>query len=80
MELVRQYRGSEIDLHIQRRGTEYVQPKAKPFSGHGQRLGEIVTPITGGGTVGVKYGQGQASSSSSGSRISGWLFKSFLIS
>lgn len=67
MELVRQHRGKEIDLKIERKDLDYIPPKAKPFSGQGQRLGEIVPKVAGGGTIGVKYGQGEPQSSGNSS-------------
>jgi len=44
-ELTRMYPNQKIDLHMERRGTEYVAPKAKPFSGTGHRLGSVVPNI-----------------------------------
>lgn len=45
MELVQLYPGKEIDLKMQRKMEPYKPPKAKPFSGHGQRLGGLVPQV-----------------------------------
>lgn len=44
-ELQIHHRGREVDLHMERRATPYVPPKAKPFSSAGQRLGAIVPEV-----------------------------------
>uniref|UniRef100_A0A915CTZ7 SEP domain-containing protein n=1 Tax=Ditylenchus dipsaci TaxID=166011 RepID=A0A915CTZ7_9BILA len=44
-ELVERHPGRKIDFHLIRKQTEYVPPKAKPFSGEGQRLGAIVPGV-----------------------------------
>lgn len=64
-ELLQQYRGKKIDMHLERKDEPYAPPKAseKPFSGQGQRLGEIEPVISGSGKVGVKYGQEPSQSS-----------------
>uniref|UniRef100_F1L652 NSFL1 cofactor p47 n=1 Tax=Ascaris suum TaxID=6253 RepID=F1L652_ASCSU len=54
MELVRLYPGRTIDLRMERKSEPYKAPKPKPFSGHGQRLGDIVPPVLGAGVVGQK--------------------------
>ncbi|KAH7725393.1 UBX domain-containing protein [Aphelenchoides avenae] len=38
-ELVQQYPGRQVDIHMERRSSPYVAPKPKPFSGDGYRLG-----------------------------------------
>jgi len=45
LELVAKHRGKKVDLHMERRGTPYVKPKPKPFSGGGQRLGDVVPNV-----------------------------------
>ncbi|KHN75542.1 NSFL1 cofactor p47 [Toxocara canis] len=54
MELVRLYPSRTIDLRMERKSEAYKAPKPKPFSGHGQRLGDIVPPVLGAGVVGQK--------------------------
>jgi hypothetical protein len=44
-ELAEQYQGRQIDLHMERRVTPYVAPKAKPFASQGVRLGGIVPEV-----------------------------------
>lgn len=51
---MRLYPGRTIDLRIERKSEAYKAPKPKPFSGHGQRLGDIVPPVLGAGVVGQK--------------------------
>uniref|UniRef100_A0A915LRC6 SEP domain-containing protein n=1 Tax=Meloidogyne javanica TaxID=6303 RepID=A0A915LRC6_MELJA len=41
-ELSSLYPGREVDLRVERKSTEYVPPKAKPFSGQGYRLGSLL--------------------------------------
>uniref|UniRef100_A0A1I7W0R1 UBX domain-containing protein n=1 Tax=Loa loa TaxID=7209 RepID=A0A1I7W0R1_LOALO len=43
-EIIRQYPGKTIDIRMERRQEQYVV-EAKPFSGQGQRLGELVPII-----------------------------------
>lgn len=45
MELRQMYPDSKIDLRMERKMTEYVPPKAKPFAGGGQRLGAVVPTV-----------------------------------
>lgn len=40
-----QHQGRLIDLHMERRATPYVAPKAKPFTSGGVRLGGIVPQV-----------------------------------
>ncbi|CAD5226631.1 unnamed protein product [Bursaphelenchus xylophilus] len=46
-ELQQKHRYKQIDLHLERRATPYVKPKAKPFSSTGVRLGAVVPAIVG---------------------------------
>lgn len=64
VELVRQYPGRVIDLRMERKTEPYQEPKLKPFSGHGQRLGDIVPPIVGAGTLGQKLDSSETGHSS----------------
>ncbi|KAF7636096.1 SEP domain-containing protein [Meloidogyne graminicola] len=41
-ELLTLYPGREVDLRVERKPTDYVAPKAKPFSGQGYRLGSLL--------------------------------------
>ncbi|OZC11004.1 UBX domain protein [Onchocerca flexuosa] len=49
-EIIRQYPGKTIDIRMERRYQPYVV-KSKPFSGQGQRLGEIVPAIISAGNL-----------------------------
>ncbi|MCP9265848.1 hypothetical protein DINM_021245 [Dirofilaria immitis] len=49
-EIIRQYPGKTIDIRMERRYQPYVV-KSKPFSGQGQRLGEIVPTIVSAGNL-----------------------------
>uniref|UniRef100_A0A8R1XUP9 NADH dehydrogenase [ubiquinone] 1 alpha subcomplex subunit 12 n=1 Tax=Onchocerca volvulus TaxID=6282 RepID=A0A8R1XUP9_ONCVO len=49
-EIMRQYPGKTIDIRMERRYQPYVV-KSKPFSGQGQRLGEIVPTVISAGNL-----------------------------
>ena len=44
---MRAHPGKKVDFHMERKGTPYVKPKLKPFSGDGQRLGSVVPNVVG---------------------------------
>jgi UBX domain-containing protein 1 len=44
-ELVQKYPGRRVDIHMERKTSPYVAPKAKPFSGEAYRLGSIVPTV-----------------------------------
>ncbi|PAV56251.1 hypothetical protein WR25_15691 [Diploscapter pachys] len=46
-ELMRQHHGKMINLRMERKGSDYAPPKAKPFGGSGARLGGVVPNIVG---------------------------------
>lgn len=62
-ELKQRYPGRVIDLRLERSSEPYVPQKPPPFSGHGQRLGEVVPTVIGAGMVGQKYESGSSGAS-----------------
>uniref|UniRef100_A0A915PXM9 UBX domain-containing protein n=1 Tax=Setaria digitata TaxID=48799 RepID=A0A915PXM9_9BILA len=59
-EIIRQYPGKTIDIRMERRLQPYVV-KPKPFSGQGQRLGEIVPIVVSAENLEDKTGNGAGS-------------------
>ncbi|CAD5219098.1 unnamed protein product [Bursaphelenchus okinawaensis] len=53
-ELQQKHRYKQVDLHLERRATEYVKPNAKPFASSGHRLGAVVPEIVSGETSQAK--------------------------